>query len=166
MSRKHVVWGLVSAMIATGLLAAARPTPAAAAGGPNLAAGRPATASSSTAERVAGTVTDGNPATYWESANGAFPQWVQVDLGSATSIDQVVLKLPGGWEPRTQTLAVQGSADGSTFGTLSGSAGRAFSTANANRVAIDFAAGTARFVRVTVTANTTWPAGQLAEFEV
>ena len=57
-------------------------------------------------------MTDGNQATYWESANNAFPQWVQVDLGSSVSTNQVVLKLPtAGWGSRNQTLAVQGSTD-------------------------------------------------------
>ena len=26
---------------------------------------------------------DGDAATYWESVNNAFPQWLQVDLGAA-----------------------------------------------------------------------------------
>ena len=29
--------------------------------------------------------TDGDANTYWESANNAFPQWVQVDLGAPTA---------------------------------------------------------------------------------
>lgn len=75
MRKKHLSCGVVAAMLATGLLATAVPAlHADAAGGPDLAAGKAATASSSTQERVAGTVTDGNAATYWESANGSFPQ--------------------------------------------------------------------------------------------
>ncbi len=57
---------------------------------------------------AASNVNDGNQASYWESANNAFPQWVQVDLGSATSIDQVVLKLPSGWGARTETAVGAG----------------------------------------------------------
>ena len=59
-------------------------------------------------------MTDGNADTYWESANGAFPQWVQVDLGAATSIGRVALKLPpaAAWATRTQTLSVQTSTNG------------------------------------------------------
>lgn len=95
--------------------------------GPNLAAGKSASSSSSTQNYVAANVTDGNPGTYWESANNAFPQWVQVDLGSSVSTNQVVLKLPtAGWGARDQTLAVQGSTDGQNFNDLSASAARAF----------------------------------------
>ena len=42
----------------------------------NLAAGRPATASSTTDVYGAGNVTDGTQATYWESTNNHLPQWV------------------------------------------------------------------------------------------
>src|SRR5215211_3893935 len=111
---------LLAAAIATGLVVAVPMPHADAAGGPNLAAGRPASASSTNGPYVASNVTDGNTATYWESVNGTFPQWVQVDLGSAVAIDQVVLKVPPAWEARTQTLAIQGSPDGAGFGTIVG----------------------------------------------
>jgi hypothetical protein len=53
----------------------------------NIAAGRPATASSQVnATQAATTATDGDANTYWESANGAFPQWLQVDLGATYAI--------------------------------------------------------------------------------
>ena len=60
--------------------------------------------------------TDGDANTYWESANNAFPQWLQVDLGATYSIGKVTLKLPpsSAWGTRTQTLSVQTSTDGST----------------------------------------------------
>ena len=167
MRRRHLSWGVVTAMLATGLLATAVPAlHAEAAGGPNLAAGKAATASSSTAERVAGTVTDSNAESYWESANGTFPQWVQVDLGAATSVDQVVLRLPAAWEARTETISLQGSTNGTTFSSLSGSAGVLFGPANGNRAVLTFTAASTRFVRVNVAANTTWPAAQISELEV
>ncbi|WP_331461330.1 galactose-binding domain-containing protein [Micromonospora tarapacensis] len=140
-------------------------TPALAAGGPNLAAGRTTTASSVNGPYAAANVTDGNAATYWESS-GALPQWVQVDLGSGQPIDQVKLKLPAGWEARTQTLSVQGSTSGSGFDTIVSSAGRTFSPGGGNTVTLDFPATTTRFVRIAITANTGWPAAQLAELEV
>ncbi|MEU6427184.1 discoidin domain-containing protein [Microbispora sp. NPDC046973] len=149
------------------LLAVAAPlSPASAAGGPNLAAGRTVTASSSNSPYVAGNLTDGNQGTYWESSNNAFPQWAQVDLGGATSVDQVVLKLPATWEARTQTLSVQGSTDGSSFSTIASSAGRSFAPGSGNVVTIGFTATTTRYVRINVTANTGWPAAQLSEIEV
>lgn len=140
---------------------------AAVAAGPNLAAGKAASASSTVQTYTAANVTDGNQGTYWESANNAFPQWVQVDLGSAVSTNQVVLKLPtGGWGARSQTLAVQGSTDGGTFSDLSASAARSFDPGASNTVTINYGTATARYVRIRVTANTGWPAGQLSELEV
>jgi hypothetical protein len=170
-------WRLLAAMLASSLLLSAGPmlqaarvpgTTAAAAvlAGPNLAAGKPASASSTTQTYVASNVTDGNQGTYWESANNAFPQWVQVDLGSSVSTNQVVLKLPtSGWGSRNQTLAVQGSTDGQTFNDLSASASRAFNTPT-NTATIDYGASTLRYIRILITANSAWPAGQLSELEV
>ncbi|MEV6373966.1 discoidin domain-containing protein [Micromonospora musae] len=134
--------------------------------GGNLALGRPVTATSSTQNYVAANTVDGNAASYWESANNSFPQSITVDLGAARNVDRVQLKLPAGWERRTQTLAVLGSTDGSSWTTLAGSAGRTFDPASGNTVSVALAGGDRRFVRLTFTGNTGWPAGQLAEFEV
>ncbi|MEU4773433.1 discoidin domain-containing protein [Micromonospora sp. NPDC023644] len=134
--------------------------------GGNLAQGRPATATSTNQNYGAANAVDGNAASYWESANNAFPQALTVDLGAARSVDRVVLKLPAGWERRTQTLSVLGSTDGSSWATLAGSAGRTFDPAGGNTVSISLPAGERRFVRLTVTGNTGWPAAQLSEFEV
>ncbi|AQZ66308.1 putative secreted protein [[Actinomadura] parvosata subsp. kistnae] len=129
----------------------------------NLAAGKTATASSFTDVYRPANLTDGNQATYWESANNAFPQWAQVDLGAAASLSKVVLKLPNGWPGRTETLTVQGSTNGSSFTTLAASATYTISPA----ATVTLPAGTtARYVRVHITANSGWPAGQLSELEV
>src|SRR3954466_1265893 len=135
-------WRLLTALLAASLAAAplVRPAPAAQAAvlaGPNLAAGKAASASRSTQSYVASNVTDGNQSSYWESANNAFPQWVQVDLGSSVATNQVVLKLPSGWGSRNETLAVQGSTDGQNFNDLSAAASRAF-TAPGNTLTIDY----------------------------
>ncbi|MGC4792249.1 discoidin domain-containing protein [Micromonospora sp. DT178] len=134
--------------------------------GGNLAQGRPATATSTNQNYGAANAVDGNAASYWESVNNAFPQSLTVDLGAARTVDRVVLKLPAGWERRTQTLSVLGSTDGSSWATLAGSAGRTFDPAGGNTVSISVPAGERRFVRLTVTGNTGWPAAQLSEFEV
>ena len=81
----------------------------------------------------------------------------------------MVLKLPPAtsWAARTQTLAVQGSTDGSSFSDIVASAGYTFDpNANNNTVTINFNATTTRYVRLNITANTGWPAGQIGEFEV
>jgi F5/8 type C domain len=135
-------------------------------GGGDLASGRPTAESSHTQNYASANVVDGDAGSYWESANSAFPQWVQVDLGTAASIGRVVLKLPSSWGARGQTLSVQGSANGSSFTTLSGPATRTFDPASGNAVTVTFSPATARHVRVTVTANSGWPAGQLSELEV
>ncbi|MEH1164672.1 discoidin domain-containing protein [Micromonospora sp. CPCC 205539] len=134
--------------------------------GGNLALNRPATATSTNQSYTATNVVDGNASSYWESANNAFPQSVTVDLGAARSVNRVVLKLPAGWESRTETLSVLGSTDGSSYSTLAASAGRVFDPGAGNTVSISLPAGDRRFVRVTVTGNTGWPAAQLSEVEV
>jgi hypothetical protein len=136
--------------------------------GGNLAAGRPVTATSHTQTYVAANAVDRNAHSYWESANHAFPQSITVDLGSARSVSRVVLKLPplSVWQARTQTLSVLGSTDGSSYSTIVGSAGHRFDPATGNTATITFAATSRRYLRLTFTANTGWPAGQLSEFEV
>ncbi|NUS12491.1 MAG: carbohydrate-binding protein [Streptomyces sp.] len=142
----------------------------AAPGGPtapsNLAAGRPTSESSHTDVYPSSHVTDGDRNSYWESAGNAFPQWVQVDLGSARSASRVVLQLPAGWGARTQTLSLLGSTDGSAFSTLKASAAVTFDPASGNTATLTFPATTQRYFRVNVTANTGWPAAQLSEFQV
>ncbi|MFJ6217054.1 discoidin domain-containing protein [Streptomyces sp. NPDC092296] len=166
---RSLVPRLLAALLSTTLLLLAGPVvqPAVAASA-NLASGRPVSVSSTNGNNPAGNLNDGNQASYWESANNSFPQWAQVDLGSSTSISQVVLKLPASadWAKRTETLAVQGSADGTSFTTLVSSAGYVFDPASSNTVKINFPASSTRYVRVNITANTGWAAAQISEFEV
>ncbi|HEY3472791.1 MAG TPA: discoidin domain-containing protein, partial [Amycolatopsis sp.] len=123
------------------------------------------TASSQLAGYPVSNVGDGNQATYWESTNNQFPQWIQADLGTATNIAQLVLKLPANWEARTQTFSVQGSTTGTGFSDLVPSAGYRFDPATANTVTVNLTSNT-RYVRLNISANTGWPAAQLSEFEV
>ncbi|MFI6389306.1 discoidin domain-containing protein [Nonomuraea sp. NPDC050540] len=150
------------ALLALALSFVLTPHPAQAQAGPNLALGKPASAGSFTDVYPASRATDGDQATYWESANNALPQWVQVDLGSAVTVDRLVLKLPAGWPSRTQTMTVQGSTDGTTFTTIGAQATHTFSPT----ATIDVTAVSTRYVRLSITANTGWPAGQISELEV
>jgi hypothetical protein len=137
------------------------------AAGPNLAAGKAMSASSTTQTYNAAAANDGNQSTYWESTNNAFPQWLQVDLGATTSVNQVVLQLPvSGWAARSETLAVQGSTDGSNFTNVVASASYTFDPATNSTVTINFGATGARYLRLLITANTGWSAGQISEFQV
>ncbi len=135
----------------------------------NLALHKPTAESSHTQVYGSGNAVDGDPNTYWESANNAFPQWLQVDLGAAMATRRIVLTLPpsSAWGTRTQTLSVQGSTDGTSFSTVAGSAGYTFDPATGNTATIVFAASTTvRYLRLNFTANTGWPAGQVSEFRV
>jgi hypothetical protein len=133
----------------------------------NLALHRTATASGTQAGFPASNVTDGNTSSYWERTNNAFPQTLTVDLGAATSVGRIVLKLPpaAAWSTRTQTLSVLGSADGSAFGTLAASHGYTFDPSSGNTAMVTFPTTTQRYLRLVITANTGWPAGQAGEFE-
>ncbi len=159
---------VLAAVVSAGVVLALVHAPAAEAAGPNLAAGKTFTSSSFNDVYPAGNAGDGNANTYWESQNNAFPQWLQVDLGSAVAVNQAVLKLPPAtaWGARTETLSVQGSTTGSSFSTIVNSAGYAFDPASGNTVTINFASTTTRYLRLNVTGNTGWAAGQLSEFEV
>ncbi|WTL28619.1 discoidin domain-containing protein [Streptomyces sp. NBC_01498] len=152
-----------------------RPTPpVVGGGGPNppagdLALGRAATASSQTQNYGPGNAVDTDTGSYWESANNAFPQWIQVDLGSALPVRRIVLSLPPNpaWGARTQTLEVLGSTNGTSFTTLSAPAARVFDPASGNKVTVTLASAAAvRHVRVRITANSGWPAGQLSGLSV
>lgn len=134
----------------------------------NLVKGRPATATGSQDVYTPGKAADGDANTYWESANNAFPQSWTADLGSAYPVRRLVLKLPpsSAWGARTQTVAVQGSADGSSYTTVSGAQGYRFDPASGNTVTVSLPSGTSlRHLRLVVSGNTGWPAAQFSEVE-
>ncbi|MFE1941397.1 discoidin domain-containing protein [Streptomyces massasporeus] len=136
--------------------------------GRNLAKGRPATATGSQDVYTPGKAVDGDPNTYWESANHAFPQSLTVDLGAREAVRRLVLKLPpqAAWQARTQTLSVQGSTDGSAWSTVVAAKDHRFDPASGNTITVPLPAGTnLRHLRLHVTANTGWPAAQFSEVE-
>jgi hypothetical protein len=157
---------LTAGLIAVGLLPAPAHAATKAAAETNLALGRAATAGGSHGGYPASNVTDGSQQSYWEGPSGSFPQWVQVDLGTSVPLDRVALKLPTGWEARSQSLAVLGSADGNSFSTLAAGGSRSFDPSRANTVDIDLPAADARYVRVQVASNSGWNAAQLSELEI
>ncbi|MET7346235.1 discoidin domain-containing protein [Streptomyces sp. NPDC087866] len=135
----------------------------------DLALRRPASESSHTQTYGASNAVDGDPDTYWESANHAFPQWLQVDLGTTTAVRRIVLALPPStsWAARTQTVTVQGSTDGASFSVLRGSTDCPFDPLTGNTTTLTLpTATTTRHLRLVFTANTGWPAGQLAHLQV
>ncbi|WP_405901865.1 discoidin domain-containing protein [Streptomyces sp. NBC_00656] len=135
----------------------------------NLALYRPTTASSSTQTYGPGNAVDGSPHTYWESANNAFPQWLEVDLGTAAGARDIVLTLPPAtaWAARTQTITVQGSSNGTSCTLLLGASPYIFDPSTGNTATLALPPGTTtRYLRLIFTANTGWPAGQLSELRV
>ncbi|MGW7384237.1 discoidin domain-containing protein [Streptomyces sp. NPDC054794] len=134
----------------------------------NLAKGRPATATGSQDVYTPGKAVDGDAYSYWESANNAFPQSWTVDLGSPYAVRRLVLKLPplSAWGARTQTVTVLGSTDGSTYTTVLDARDYRFDPATGNTATVTLPNGTTlRHLRLTVSANTGWPAGQFSEVE-
>ncbi|MFZ4239893.1 discoidin domain-containing protein [Streptomyces murinus] len=136
--------------------------------GRNLAKGRPATATGSQDVYTPGKAVDGDANSYWESANNAFPQSLTVDLGSSYAVGRLVLKLPpsSAWGARTQTVTVLGSTDGSGYSTVVGAHDYRFDPATGNTATVSLPSGTnLRYLRLSVSANTGWPAGQFSEVE-
>jgi alpha-1,3-glucanase-like protein/F5/8 type C domain-containing protein/CARDB protein/ASPM-SPD-2-Hydin domain-containing protein len=134
----------------------------------NQAVGKPIVASSVNGGFPATNAVDGDPSTYWESVNGSFPQSLTVDLGTAIPVGRVILKLPPltSWSTRNQPFSVLTSTDNTTFTSQATSPG-VFNPAVANNtVTVDFTGVIARYVRVQITANSGWPAGQISELEV
>jgi hypothetical protein len=122
-----------------------------------LSQGKPATASSvEGANTPATAAVDGNAATRW-SSGAADPQWLQVDLGGAVAIGQVVLQ----WERAYATaFQIQVSADGAAwtpiYATRTGTGGR-------QTLAVT---GQGRYVRMYGTARSTRYGYSLWEFQV
>jgi hypothetical protein len=108
--------------------------------GSNVAAGKPATASTSESATFGpGSVTDSDPTTRWSSAFSD-PQWVQVDLGKTYNVNHVSLN----WEAAAAaSYQVQTSTDGTTW---SAPVTKTGSTSEHQDLAVS---GAARYVRVT-----------------
>jgi hypothetical protein len=85
------------------------------AGGPDLALGRPATASTTYPGNPPGNATDGDPKTRWavSLAGRSDPaSWLTVDLGAPTTVDRVEIS----WESAFGAeYRIQGSDDGQTW---------------------------------------------------
>ncbi|HLK41804.1 MAG TPA: discoidin domain-containing protein, partial [Thermoleophilia bacterium] len=70
------------------------------------------------------------------------------------------------WGARTQTILIQGSTDGTNYTTLVPSQGYTFDPSTGNTTSVTFSSSTVRYVKLTFTANTGWPAGQLSELQI
>lgn len=126
--------------------------------------------SSATASSYDGTHTpnlaiDGDESTwnYWGTnamiTAGKLPQWLQLDLGTQTSISQITTHFYDG-DTRTYTYYIQASTDGSTWNTI-------VPSKTGNSIVTDtFTQTTARYVKITVTGNTANLAAHIIEIKI
>ena len=138
-------------------------------GSTNLALNAPITASSYTQNYAPSNANDGNTSTYWEGTNGVWPTTLTVNLGASDSLTSVVVDLPpsSAWNTRTQTFSVLGSANGSSYTTLVGSATYTFNPSTGNTVTIPLPSGTSdQYVQLSFTANSVQNGAQASEFQV
>lgn len=140
----------------------------------NMALGKPIVSTTDTTQDFpASRANDGDHFTYWESVPQRFPQSLTVDLGQPQTIGKLALTLPplAAWEAREQEIEVLVSGDGVKFTAVLAAQTYTFDPESGNRLELELESGLtrlteARYVRVTVTGNTGWPAAQISEFEV
>ncbi len=127
----------------------------------NLALNQPARASStqSGSSHTAAKAVDGSTATSWMSDKSSKAQWVQVDLGSSTSISKVKVFWPATYFARA--FRIETSTSGTFWTTRYSTSSSNGSVTNAN-----FATVSARFVRVYCTAPNGSPYYSVSELEV
>jgi len=104
---------------------------------------------------------------YWEGKAG-YPNTLTVDLEAPTSIHAIRLALNplAIWGMRTQTVAVNISADGENFEELVKSEQYTFDPDTGNQIQIAFDDIETRYVQLVITENSGANAGQIAEFEI
>jgi F5/8 type C domain len=132
----------------------------------NLALTATASADTTLAGFPAGNANDNNPATYWQAASASGVLTLQ--LAQAAPVDKVVVELPQGWGDRHQTIAVDGSADGTTWTQLVAPAAYLFSAGNAagnNVVDITVPSTSVKYLRLDVSDNDVQGSPQIAEFQ-
>ena len=153
--RPYAILVLMIALVASVMLVSTAPKAHAA--GTLLSQGKPATASSAeNAGTSAADAVDGNTGTRW-SSQFSDPQWLQVDLGQASTISQVVVQ----WETASaKAFQIQTSTDGtnwtSIYSTTTGPGGT--QTLNIS--------GSGRYVRMYGTARNTAYGYSIWEFQV
>ncbi|MHC5905967.1 alpha-L-fucosidase [Streptomyces sp. S6] len=113
----------------------------------DIAAGRPATASSEESAKgnTAAKAVDGSTATRWCANGGGAGEWLTVDLGSRKSLTGVRIA----WEfpAMNYRYRIEGSADGTAWSTLADLT----ATTATGQVQVSAFQAQARYVRVTVT---------------
>jgi hypothetical protein len=134
----------------------------------NLALCATLTASGYTQAYLPSNANDGNQDSYWESTDNAFPQWLEANLGQVMTVGSVTLDLPSlpDWGTRTQTIEVRGSTGGTSWTTLVPATGYTFDPDTGNTVTVSLPDSQVQYLQLYFTGNTSWPAGQISEFEI
>jgi len=135
----------------------------------NLALHAQVSASSSTQSYVPANTVDGDTSSYWESTDGAWPATLTVNLGSADTLNNLVIDLPPStaWQTRTQTLSVLGSTNGTTWTTLVATATYTWNPDTGNTITINLPANTTdQYVRLNFTANSVQNGAQVSELQI
>ncbi|MCK2238039.1 MULTISPECIES: glycosyl hydrolase family 8 [unclassified Crossiella] len=149
---------LITGVVVTTLLAGLCVGAGTASAATNLALGANVSTSSAEDASLAGpAAVDGNTGTRWASAEGADPQWIQLDLRAAKDIRQIRLN----WEAAyAKAYRLEASDDGNTW--------RALHSTSAGDGGLDeiSVSTTARHLRLTGTQRGTAYGYSLWEFEV
>jgi hypothetical protein len=100
---------------------------------------------------------------YWGTdatiTAGKLPQWLQLNLGTQTNINQITTHFYDG-DSRTYTYYIQASTDGSNWNTI-------VPTKTGNSIVTDtFTQTTAKYVKITITGNTANLAAHIIEIEI
>ncbi|MEY9911225.1 hypothetical protein ABIA35_007477 [Catenulispora sp. MAP12-49] len=153
--RPSAILVLMIALVASVMLVSTAPKAHAA--GTLLSQGKPATASSvENAGTPAADAVDGNTGTRWSSAFSD-PQWLEVDLGQASTISQVVIQ----WETASaKAYQIQTSNDGSTWTSIYSTTTGPGGTETLN------ISGSGRYIRMYGTARNTQYGYSIWEFQV
>ncbi|GAA3629019.1 hypothetical protein GCM10022223_53200 [Kineosporia mesophila] len=131
----------------------------------NLAASAGLSVTSQASGTSAAALTDGDLSTYWEASSG-YPDSVTVDLGRTVTVARLELSAPATTKSRTQSLTVRGSTDGSSFSTVRGGSSYRFAQAGSPPVTVSFSPVQTRYLRLTFTGGSGYPAAQLSELAI
>ncbi len=138
--------------------------------GENIALGKKATSDSFTQSYTARKVTDGiaTGVSYWEGSPKSYPNIITLDLEEVNSIHtiRVCLSPMSIWGKRTQDFSVLISNDNETFTEIVPSKQYTFDPDRGNEVQIKLDNIEARYIQLSITANSGAAAGQIAELEV
>ncbi len=138
--------------------------------GENLALGKETSDNGHIGPYVSKNAVDGDPLTYYEGTQNAYPNELVVDLGETLRASKVrILLNPDSiWAERTQTLSILKSLDGESYTVIAENAACFFDPIlGGNQAVIDLGgAHELRFLKVSFTKNTEANAGQAAELQI